>query len=143
VNRTLKRVLIGIATLIAAFVATTWWVLESGGVAVVETRMPAGGVRSTHIWYVEPDGELWVEAGTPQNGWYLDAQVVPELHFRAEGRSVRCTARPIEDPGAHDRLRTLLREKYGFRDAWVGVLVDTSRSIALRLEGCEATAPGD
>ncbi|MHC4453001.1 MAG: nitroreductase/quinone reductase family protein, partial [Planctomycetota bacterium] len=124
-KRTSLRALLAIAGLLAGFVAITGWALESSGVAVIETRMLDGGVRSTHIWYVEPDGELWVEAGTPRNGWYLDVQQTPELHFEADGRSVRCTARPIADPGAHERLRSLLREKYGFRDAWVGIFVDT------------------
>jgi hypothetical protein len=141
VNRTLMRGILAIAMLLAGFVAITWWVLESGGVAVIETPMPGGGVRSTHVWFVEPDGELWIEAGTPQNGWYLDVQQSPELRFDAEGRSVRCTARAIEDPGAHDRLRSLLREKYGFRDAWVGLLVEPSGSIALRLESCRVRTP--
>jgi hypothetical protein len=143
VNPVLRRVLAGIVVMIAAFVATTWWALESSDVAVIETRMPDGGVRSTHVWYVEPDGELWLEAGTPQNGWYRDVQQVPELRFVADARSLRCGVRPIEDPGAHDRLRSLLREKYGLRDAWVGIHVDPSGSIALRLEGCDAGAASD
>jgi hypothetical protein len=118
---------------LVAFVAFTWWVLESGGVAVVETRAPDDSLRSTHVWYVEPGGELWLEAGTPDNSWYRDVLRDPALVFHAEGRSQRYRAEPILDPIAQGRVRALIREKYGFRDWWVGRFVDPSGTIAVRL----------
>lgn len=129
----MKPVLIGVATLLAAFGAITWWALESGGVAVIETRTADDGVRFTHVWYTEPNGELWLEAGTPENGWFIDIQANPAVRFEANGHSARYTARPEEDPSGHDRIRSLIREKYGIRDRWVGLVVDTSRSVAVRL----------
>ena len=129
----MKPVLIAIAIFLVAFGVTTWWVLESGGVAVVETRTPEGADRSTHVWFTEPDGELWLEAGTPENSWFRDVQQHPELTFRVDGRSTRYAARPVEDASGHARIRSLIREKYGFRDRWVGLLVDTSNSVAVRL----------
>jgi len=128
-----KRALIAITTLAVAFVATTWWALESGGVAVVGTRSPTGVIRSTHVWYAEPSGELWLEAGTPENAWLQDIQQHPALTFTANGRSARYIARPVEDPSGHSRIRALMREKYAFRDQWVGLIADTSRSVAVRL----------
>jgi len=128
-----KILLALLAAGLAAFAGLTYWALESGGVAVVETRAPDGAPRSTHVWYVEPEGELWVEAGTPENGWYVDAQRDPRVGFSADGRSGHYVAERIDEPGAHQRIRALLREKYGLRDRWVGLLVDTSRSIAVRL----------
>ena len=129
----MKPVLIGIAMLLAAFVATTWWALESGGVAVIETRTADDSVRFTHVWYTEPDGELWLEAGTPENGWFIDIQENADVRFETDGHSVHYIARPEEDPSGHDRIRFLIRAKYGFRDRWVGLVVDTSRSVAVRL----------
>jgi hypothetical protein len=131
--RRTKRVIGVLAAVVAAFLGTTWWALESGGVAVLETRAPGGGLRSTHVWYAEPNGELWLEAGTPENAWFEDVRRDPTLRFRAEGRSGRYLAQPLEEPGAHARIRSLLRRKYGLRDRWVGLLVDTSRSVAVRL----------
>jgi hypothetical protein len=128
-----KAVLLVAAALAAAFGATTWWALESGGVAVIETRTPDGGVRSTHVWYTEPDGELWLEAGTPENAWFRDAQQHPALTFTAGGRSARYIARSVDGASGHARIRSLMREKYGLRDRWVGLVVDTSRSVAVRL----------
>jgi hypothetical protein len=132
-----KWALIAIASGIALFAGTTWWALESGGVAVVETRTPEGGLRATHVWYAEPAGELWLEAGTPENPWFRDVLADPQLGFRAGERQARYTARVIEDPAGRDRIRALLRQKYGLRDRWVGLLVDTSRSVAVRLVPAE------
>lgn len=89
------------------------------------------------MWYTEPNGELWLEAGTPENGWFLDVQEDPDVRFEANGQSTRYIARPIEDASGHDRIRSLIREKYGFRDRWVGLVVDTSRSVAVRLLAVE------
>ena len=122
-----------LAALAAAFGATTWWALESGGVAVIETQTPAGTVRSTHVWYTEPDGELWLEAGTPENAWFQDVLRSPAVTFKASARVSRHTAEPIDTPSAHSEIRSLIREKYGLRDLWVGLIVDTSRSVAVRL----------
>lgn len=119
-----------------ALVTVTGWALESSGVAVVGTRAEDGSLRSTHVWFVEtgePDAELWLEAGTPTNPWFLDVQRDPALTFEAGRRSGRYVARPVPGADAQRRVRALLREKYGFRDWWVGWLVDTSRSVAVRL----------
>ena len=125
--------LVVVATLVASFGAATWWALESGGVAVVETHALDGAVRVTHGWYSEPNGELWLEAGSPENGWFQDVQHNPALTLRVDGHPVRYVARPVADPSAHRRIRSLIREKYGYRDRWVGLIVDTSRSVAVQL----------
>ena len=131
--RLVKRVLSAIAALVVAFGATTWWALESRGVAVIETHTPEGELRSTHVWYAESQGELWLEAGTPANPWFQDVQRNPAITFRVDGRVSRYTARTVEGSAAHSRIRSLLRARYGFRDVWVGLITDTSRSVAVRL----------
>jgi hypothetical protein len=129
----MKRFFIAVGALAAAFTATTWWALESSGVAVVETRKANGTVHTTHVWYAEADGKLWLEAGSPESGWFRDVQQTPALSFVAEGRSARYVARPVTEPLGHERIRSLMREKYGLRDRWVGLLVDTSRSVMIEL----------
>lgn len=39
----------------------------------------------------------------------------------------------LDTPADHHRIRTLLRTKYGLRDWWIGLLQDTSRSMAVKL----------
>jgi hypothetical protein len=132
-----KVALIALAALVAAFGATTWWALESEGVAVIETRTAEGALRSTHVWYVEPNGELWLEAGAPENAWFQDVQRDPALRFTVDGRSTRHVARPVDDASGHARIRSWIRDKYGVRERWVGLIVDTSRSVAVELHPAE------
>jgi hypothetical protein len=113
------------------FVALTWLALESGGVAIVETRAPDGATRATHVWFVERDGALWLEAGSPGNGWFTDVQREPRLRVRI-GNEIREARAEIVPEASHD-VRAALRAKYGWRDAWVGLLVDSSRSVSVRL----------
>jgi hypothetical protein len=106
-------------------------------VARVETRSADGSTRTTHVWYVEPDGDLWLEAGTPENPWYRDVLADPVVTLSAEGRSGRYHAEVVDTAAAQHRVRSLLREKYGVRDRWVGLLVNSSGSIAVRLRPVE------
>ena len=116
-----------------ALLGLTWWSLESSEVAVLHSRRADGSIRSTHVWHVSSGGELWVEAGTPENGWFQDVQHSPEVALTIDGRRSDYLAEPRRDPGSHARIRSLLRRKYGYRDRWVGLLVDSSRSIAVRM----------
>lgn len=119
--------------LVVAFVAITWLALEAGGVAIVETRAEDDSARATHVWFVEPDGELWLEAGSKQNPWFADLGRDPQLSLRVDGRVRRYVAERRDDAESRARVRALLREKYGLRDAWVGLFVDQSQSLVVRL----------
>lgn len=130
---TLKIAIVVLAASLAAFGLITWWALEASGVAVIETHTREGSLRSTHVWFAEPEGELWLEAGTPENSWFEDIQHDSTLSFSAARRSGRYTAQPIPGAAGHEKIRFLLRRKYGVRDWWVGLLVDTSGSVAVRL----------
>jgi len=50
------------------------------------------------------------------------------------GRALRMVARPEPGVAGHERIRSLLRAKYGWADRWVALLQDTSRSVAIRLD---------
>lgn len=147
-GNTLKQIFLLLLIGIIGFVALTWWALEAGGVAIVETEMADGTQRRTHVWFAQPNGELWVEAGTPENGWYVDVQVQPLLSLSIpkqdmDGRELSGTylAERIVGDEAHDRIRSLLREKYGFRDWWIGVIFDTTQSVAVRLVATTPAQP--
>ena len=133
-----KKILLTLVAVLVGFALVTLWALESSGVAVIETRGGDGTIRSAHVWFAEPGGELWLEAGTPQAPWFLDIQVNPEVTFSASRRSGVYRAHPLVGEPQHRKIRALLREKYGARDRWVGLLVDTSDSIAVRLSVVEA-----
>ncbi|MCH7869743.1 MAG: nitroreductase family deazaflavin-dependent oxidoreductase [Myxococcales bacterium] len=129
----MKNAAVSLFLVLASFGLTTWWALESSGVAVLETLAPDGSLRSTHVWFAEPNGELWLEAGTPKNSWYLDIQQNPSVSFSSLRRSGQYVAQRVDDPGAHDQIRSLLRAKYGARDWWIDLIFDVSGSIAVQL----------
>jgi hypothetical protein len=128
--KTAALVLVAIAM---AFAGVTWWAAESSQVALLETRRPDGSTRTTHVWYVRHDGSLWLEAGTPENGWYRDVARSPRLAIEIDGQSAEYRTEPVLDASGHAFIRGLMREKYALRDRWVGLLFDTSRSVAVRL----------
>lgn len=130
----IRRIAIAAGLALVAAAALAWWVLESSGVAIVETRAPDGDVRRTHVWYVRAGDAIWLEAGRPEHPWYLDVQRTPRVVLRANGLAGEFDAVTMPGRDAHEHVRALLREKYGLRDRILGLVVDTSGSIAVRLE---------
>lgn len=129
----MKRALGALLALAVALAVFTWWTLEASDVAVLVTQRPDGRARETHVWWAEHEGGLQLEAATPERAWLAEALAAGEVDVERDGRRERFRIERSEAPGAHDRIRGLLREKYGLRDAWVGLLQDTSRSVAVRL----------
>jgi hypothetical protein len=123
-----------IAAAAVAFGAVTWWALESGEVATLRTRAAAGRVEETRVWVADAEGAVWIEAATPERAWYRRLLERPEVELVRSGEPAAFTAKPFPGPEGHTRIRELLRAKYGVRDLRVGLLQDTSTSIAVRLE---------
>jgi hypothetical protein len=67
----------------------------------------------------------------------------PRVAISIDGVVTPYDAEPVRAPDGHARIRAALREKYGFRDAWAGLVVDTKHSVAvcLRAPGALARAP--
>jgi hypothetical protein len=128
-------VLVVLALLAGGFVALTLWALESREVVVLRTFDAAGAARETRVWIAEDEaGASWIEAPYPERPWLLDVAARPEVELVRGGTTTRWRAVPVPGAASHARIRRLLREKYGARDVWVGVLADTSRSLGVRLE---------
>jgi hypothetical protein len=128
--RTAIAVIVGSAIV---FGAVTWLALESSGVAVLRTQRPDGSPRETRVWYAEDEGSIWIEAATPEREFLLDVRRTPAVTLTRRSDSSAYDAAPVDPPSGHDRIRVLLRRKYGLRDWWIGLLQDTSRSVAVRL----------
>lgn len=128
----MKHVLGAVVSLAVLGVGFTWWALESSGVARITTHAPDGALRTTHVWFVERDGVLWIEAGTPESPWYVDIGQRPDLTLERAGAPT-AGYRAESAPERSAWVRSALRRKYGLRDRWVGAFVDASRSLAVRL----------
>jgi hypothetical protein len=133
-----RTALAALVAALAGFAALTAVALESGGVAVLETRTPGGTPRTTRVWVAEEDGSLLVEAADAERPWYRDVLLDPVVSLAREGRKDAFRAVPEPGDAGHRRVRERLRARYGWRDAWVGLIQDTSQSIAVRLEPLEA-----
>jgi hypothetical protein len=122
-----------VACTVAAMGVITWLALESGGVAVLRTQTADGSSRATRVWYAEEEGALWVEAATPEREFVQDLRRNPDVTAVIDGTPSRYHGEVIDAASGHDKIRALLRAKYGVRDWWIGLLQDTSRSLAVKL----------
>ncbi len=116
--------------------------LEAGEVAVLRTEDASGQPRTTRVWVAEEGGALWLEAATPERAWYGDLQRDAGVHITYRGATSCALATALPGSEGHARVRRLLRAKYGWADRWVGLLQDTSRSVAVRLEPCDPERTG-
>jgi hypothetical protein len=92
-----------------------------------------GSPRETRVWIVDEGDHAWIEAATPERDFYRDLLAHPEAELVRGGAISRVRAEPVPGPEPHGHLRALLRAKYGLADWWVGLLQDTSRSVAVRI----------
>lgn len=129
-----RRAALLVAAAAVLFGGVTLWALEGREVVVLRTWMPDGGRRQTRTWIADADGAEWVEAANPERLFLLDLRRDPRVELKRGGRDEERVATVIEGDGGHRRIRSLLRERYGVADAWIGLLADTSRSVAIRLD---------
>ena len=107
--------------------------LEGREVVTLLTSDAAGVPRETRTWIVEDDDAVLVEAAHAERPFFRHLLRSPEVEIRRGGRVSSCRATPLPNPEGHARVRHLLAEKYGWADWWIGLLTDTSASIAVRL----------
>ena len=118
-----------------AFGIVTWVALEGREVVVLRTHEADGTTRDTRTWIAEEDGVLFVEAAHAERPFYRQLLADPRVEVVAADGAVRAyRATPVANPDGHRHIRRLLAEKYGWADAWVGLLQDTSGSLEVRLE---------
>jgi hypothetical protein len=138
--KVMRRLVLAAAAFAAIFGAVTLLALEGQSVAVLHTTSPGGEIHRTRVWFAEHDGALWIESATESRPFYLDVAAQPALEMEILGppwardpKLRRGRAELVPEPGGHDRIRALLREKYGWADAWIALLQDTSGSRAVRV----------
>lgn len=134
-------VLLG-AGLLGLAAGTTVVALESNEVAVLRTFGNGEDVLEVRVWVADDRGGTWIEAANPRKEFFrrMLRNPVVELVRRDVKRSYRAV--PDSSREAHDRVRTLLARKYGWADRWIGVLVDTSESVAVHLVPVEEATRG-
>ena len=130
----LRRLALVLAAGVLGFAAVTLIALEGREVVQLRTITPEGGVRSTRTWVADAEGAMWVEAANVQRPFLLDLRAHPDIEMVRGGTVLPVRAVAVPGPDAHRKIRSLLAEKYGWADCWIGLLADTSHSEAVRLE---------
>ena len=116
-----------------AFGGVTRVALE--GVEVVVQRTGAAAApRRTRTWIADEGTAALVEAANPERPFLRDLEVDKALFLERGGAVEACRADILPNPDGHERIRGLLRARYGWADWWVGLLTDTSASVAVRLD---------
>jgi hypothetical protein len=130
----MRRLLIAAMVLPVAFVATTLVALEGSEVVVLHTGLSRAEPRATRVWIADYDGSPWIESASPAREFYRDIVADPTVQLMRRGELSKYRAVPVEGREGHELIRSLLRQRYGWADVWIGLLADTSQSIAIRLE---------
>ena len=134
---TRTRIILGTVLGIAvALTAVTLLALEGREVVVLRTFDAPGEARETRTWVADEDGYTWIEAANSERPFLLQLQANPKVELRRNGTLQHCRADVTPNPNGHQRIRRLLAAKYGWADDWVGLLTDTSGSLAVQL-GCQ------
>ncbi len=135
----MKRLASAAFSILLVGVVITAVALEISGVVTVHTETAAGANRTTHVWFVEEDGTLYLEAGNPQNPWVVDLIDADELRLSGQDLDGRYRFMLHTSAESHQRIRQMMRDKYGWRDVWIGMLFDTSASRMMELSRMEGT----
>ncbi|MCW5893112.1 MAG: hypothetical protein KIT14_21565 [bacterium] len=129
------RTLLRLAALaLAVCMLVTAMALEGGEVVELRTRGPDGAARVTRVWIADDGGAEWIEAASPERPFLEDVARDPDVALVRGGAAEPRRATIVAGPEGHARIRALLRRRYGWADRWIGMLADTSRSVAVRLE---------
>jgi len=124
-----------IGAMVAAVIgAITFAAVEGPEVVVLSTRAPDGVVHKTRVWLADADGASWIEAANPERQFLADIRRNPSVGVERDGEMRPYLATILANPEGHDRIRRLLREKYGWADWWIQHVADTSQSVAIRLD---------
>jgi hypothetical protein len=124
-----------VLALAAGFLASVFLASEAGPEIVVLRSVDAAGATvETRLWVVDEGGSAWLRSGAPGSGWLRRIEANPRVALERGGRTTRMRAVPVRDPAVRDRIHVLMREKYGFADAWISLIRDPAGSVAVRLD---------
>ena len=132
--RTRTKILLGIAGILALWIAAIVVVGSAGEVVELTTTDASGASQKTPLWVVEHEGSDWLRAGSAEAGWLARVRANPRVQLERGG--VSTAHRAILVPEATDEINARMAEKYGLADRLIGILVPGSRghSMAVRLD---------
>lgn len=128
------RRLVGAVVLLAVIVVGLQVVASESGEVVTVRTFTDGSVQETRLWIVDDAGVSWLRAGSPEAGWYQRVLDNPEIEVVRGGEVSEYTAFPVEGGPTVDHINALMSRKYGWAEGVIGLVIDRSRSVAIRLD---------
>ena len=128
-----QALLVALATLGLVLLLATFWMLRSSTFAILRNEHQNGPARETRVWYAENDGELWIEAASPEREFLEDLRANPTVVLIRDGVDGVFHAEIVDTSEAREHVRGLLRAQYGWRDIWVELFTDPSQAVPVRL----------
>ncbi len=118
----MKRLLYAVGALlgVAVLAFVVQGVASETGEVVVLTAQDGEGERQTRLWVVDLHGLQYLRA-RPTSGWYRPLRDHPDVTLSRAGQTRRYRVETRME--AAGELNRLMREKYGWRDAYVALLV--------------------
>jgi hypothetical protein len=130
--RIVLRVVVLLLLLLLAIGALEMVAAESGEVVVLRTTDVAGAPRETRLWVVDDGSHSWLRAGNEAAGWFLLLRERPDVEVVRGEQTL--SVRAVPEPGARARINDLMRAKYGWADAYIGVLFGRDDAVPIRLD---------
>jgi hypothetical protein len=129
----MARILVALVALAVGFVMAIAAASEFGGEGVTLYTRDAGGVeKSTPLWVVDYDGYQYLRAGDRDSAWVERLRRTPEVRVERGGKTATYQAVPV--PDMTRKVDELMAGKYGFADAFIGLIRDPANSLAVRLD---------
>jgi hypothetical protein len=125
------QLVMGGVLLLLALAVGTYVAGELTEVASLRTFDADGGAHVTKLWVVDHAGSTWIRVARPGRAWFRRLSARPEVELARGGDFLPYTARPDPSPAAIAAIDAAFRAKYGWTDAWYGLLL---RSHAIPVE---------
>jgi hypothetical protein len=123
-----------VALILGGLAASIWIASEAGDeIVVLRTFSEDGTPHETRVWIVDEAGIPWLRSG-PTSSWLQRITREPSVELVRDGEVLRFRAIPVPGAAATARIHALMREKYGFADTWLSLIISRSASVAIRLE---------
>lgn len=131
----MKTILKVAATLLA--VMLVWFMAqlaasETGEVVVLTTTDSNGDTAQTRLWVFDYEDNQYLRAGYPGSVWYNKLLANPSVIVVRDNLSNNYTAVPALE--LRDIGNQLMRDKYGWRDAYISLFFGRDTSIPIRLD---------
>ena len=129
--KTLLKLFATLVTVFAVAYVVQIVAAESGEVVVITTQDANGVARETRLWVVDHDDSAWLRSGSTLSDWYQRLITHPQISMQRGDTSFTAVAEPSVDD--RDIIDRLMNDKYGWADAYIGMLYGRSGAVPIRL----------